>query len=117
MAKKTNTKTNKKNLSLFCLNICTAFLRTTHKWLPSSLATAGSELQANIISSNNMNHEELNSDQEVLEQYQDEMAEAAESPPLSVTQLLLRRGLAALVMVFILGAGILINKIVVKLLK
>lgn len=64
-----------------------------------------------------MNHEELNSDQEVLERYQDEMVEAAESPPLSVTRLLLRRGLAALVMVFILGAGILINKIVVKLLK
>lgn len=84
--------------------------------IPSSLATAGDELQANF-SSNNMNHEEFNSDQEALKRNQDEMVEAAESTPLSVTQLLLRRGLAALVMMFILGAGVLINKTVVKMLK
>lgn len=64
-----------------------------------------------------MDHEEFNSDQEVLKRDQDEMEEAAKSPPLSDKQLLLRRGLATLVMVLILGAGILINKIVVKLLK
>lgn len=83
----------------------------------TAAATGGSELQANIISLNNMDHEEFNSDREGLKRDQDEMEEAAKSPPLSDKQLLLRRGLATLVMVLILGAGILINKIVVKLLK
>lgn len=97
---------------------CSCFCKhTTQKSVPFFLATGGRELQANIISLNNMDHEEFNSDQEVLERDQDEVEEAAKSPPLSVKQLLLRRGLATLVMVLILGAGILINKMVVKLLK
>lgn len=104
-------------MSLSCPNICTACKHATQKSLPFFLATAGSELGANINSQNNVNHEELNSDQEALKHYQDEMEEVAKSPPLSVKQLWLRRGLATLVMVLILGAGILINKIVVKLLK
>lgn len=81
------------------------------------LTTAGSELQANINSSGDMNSEEFNSDQEALKRHQDEMEEAAKSPPPTVKQLFLRRGLATLGMMLILGAGILINKIAVKLLK
>lgn len=102
--------------TLCCCNICTGFKHTTQKSLILSLVTADSELQTNINSSIDVNHDEFNLDQEALKRHQDEMEEAAKSPPLSVKQLVLRRGLAILVMLLILGAGILVNKITLKLL-
>lgn len=81
------------------------------------LITALSESQVDIVSSNNLSHEEWKSDLQVLGPGRDETADAAEPRPLLVRQLVLRRGLTVLFMVLVLGAGILINKMLLKMLK
>lgn len=105
----------KKSLALFAchylLCICTQNWQVTH--FPS-FAAAGSESQVSIAASSSMDHEEFNSDLKALSRCRDETPEAAESPPLSVRQLVLRRGLIMLFMMSVLGAGIVINKIVLK---
>lgn len=53
---------------------------------------------------------------QVLGPGRDETADAAEPRPLLVRQLVLRRGLTVLFMVLILGAGILMNKMLLKML-
>uniref|UniRef100_A0A671Y2U8 Multidrug and toxin extrusion protein n=1 Tax=Sparus aurata TaxID=8175 RepID=A0A671Y2U8_SPAAU len=76
-----------------------------------------SEAQVHIISSNILSSEGWNSDLQMLQTGRDETADAAGPRPLSVRQLLLRRGLTALLMVLILAAGILSSKMLLRLLK
>lgn len=87
-------------------------------WFLSPLWLEGqSEAQVHIISSNILSSEGWNSDLQMLQTGRDETADAAGPRPLSVRQLLLRRGLTALLMVLILAAGILSSKMLLILLK
>lgn len=77
--------------------------------LSPSMFTELSESQVSTVASCSLKHEE--SDLQVLDMDQADTAKCARPRPLSVRQLVLRRGLTLLVMVLILAAGILIYKV------
>ncbi|KAE8290982.1 Multidrug and toxin extrusion protein 1 [Larimichthys crocea] len=78
---------------------------------------ACSESQISVISSSILNHEAWTTDLQVLCPGRDQKADTAVPRPLLVRQLVLRRGLTVLVMVFILIVGILTRKMLLRLLK
>lgn len=74
-----------------------------------SLFAGLSESQVSTVASCSRKHEQ--SDLQALDMDHADTAERTRPPPLSVRQLVLRRGLTVLVMVLILAAGILVYKL------